>query len=100
MDSDPQFNRNRKFGDRVWHTNILRVAQPHALMGLAGRKQKQRIPADPRNLGWADGEPHNHHPDHAHVPPLALQTPLVLASLISQSLDGMHPRALGPLATG
>ncbi|KIJ65838.1 hypothetical protein HYDPIDRAFT_166848 [Hydnomerulius pinastri MD-312] len=23
-------------------------------MGLAGRKQKQRIPADPRNLGWAD----------------------------------------------
>ncbi|KAH0829220.1 hypothetical protein J3R83DRAFT_2784 [Lanmaoa asiatica] len=26
-------------------------------MGLAGRKQKQRIPADPRNLSWADGEP-------------------------------------------
>ncbi|KAH7926952.1 hypothetical protein BV22DRAFT_1118534 [Leucogyrophana mollusca] len=23
-------------------------------MGLAGRKQKQRIPADPRNLSWAD----------------------------------------------
>ena len=24
-------------------------------MGLAGRKVKQRIPADPRNLSWADG---------------------------------------------
>lgn len=25
-------------------------------MGLAGRKEKQRIPNDPRNLSWADGE--------------------------------------------
>lgn len=25
-------------------------------MGLAGRKTKQRIPADPRNLSWADGK--------------------------------------------
>lgn len=24
-------------------------------MGLSGRKTKQRIPADPRNLTWADG---------------------------------------------
>lgn len=25
------------------------------LMGLSGRKNKQRIPHDPRNLTWADG---------------------------------------------
>lgn len=25
-------------------------------MGLSGRKEKQRIPADPRNLTWADGK--------------------------------------------
>lgn len=24
-------------------------------MGLSGRKVKQRIPQDPRNLSWADG---------------------------------------------
>lgn len=36
-------------------------------MGLAGRKEKQRIPNDPRNLSWADGEfsfvLHPTHPD-------------------------------------
>lgn len=26
-------------------------------MGLSGRKEKQRIAADPRNLGWAGGRP-------------------------------------------
>lgn len=25
-------------------------------MGLSGRKTKQRIPDDPRNLCWADGK--------------------------------------------
>jgi hypothetical protein len=30
------------------------VASP---MGLGGRKVKQRIGNDPRNLSWADGEP-------------------------------------------
>ena len=41
------------------YSKSQRVPQLHALMGLAGRKQKQRIPADPRNLSWADGELHN-----------------------------------------
>lgn len=56
----------------TWIFNPQKALQTYAQMGLAGRKQKQRIPADPRNLSWADGGPfpwHHHDHDHAHVPP-------------------------------
>ncbi len=34
---------------------LLRSLLLVAAMGLSGRKQKQRIGPDPRNLSWADG---------------------------------------------
>ncbi|KAN0074417.1 hypothetical protein V8E55_011829 [Tylopilus felleus] len=37
-------------------------------MGLAGRKHKQRIPADLRNLSWADGEYPYDCLDSSHIP--------------------------------
>lgn len=35
-------------------------------MGLSGRKEKQRIAADPRNLGWAGGRS-SVHPFPKHI---------------------------------
>ena len=36
-------------------------------MGLSGRKTKQRIPDDPRNLAWANGAPARHACGHSNV---------------------------------
>ena len=60
------------------------------LMGLSGRKVKQRIGNDPRNLSWADG-PHALLSDWRKVTRFE-QMQVALDSRILKNLAGMPPR--------
>jgi hypothetical protein len=59
-------------------------------MGLSGRKVKQRIGNDPRNLSWADG-PHALSSDRREITHFE-QMQAALDSHILKNLAGMPPR--------
>jgi hypothetical protein len=59
-------------------------------MGLSGRKVKQRIGKDPRNLSWADG-PHALLSDCRKITHFE-QMQVDLDSHISKNLAGMPPK--------
>ena len=56
-------------------------------MGLSGRKVKQRIPQDPRNLSWADGMFKYLSPCNS-LTPMFFKMQQGLDPITSQNLDG------------
>lgn len=54
-------------------------------MGLAGRKEKQRIPKDPRNLAWSESKLSTYF--RANTFDLVLSPCLIHVSLIGDYLD-------------
>ena len=47
--------RTHRYSFRCPSTPLLAAYKALSAMGLSGRKTKQRIPNDPRNLAWANG---------------------------------------------
>jgi len=57
------------------------------IMGLSGRKVKQRIPQDPRNLSWADGMS-KYLSTFNSLTPMFFKMQRGLDLITSQNLDG------------
>jgi hypothetical protein len=57
------------------------------IMGLSGRKVKQRIPQDPRNLSWADGI-FKYLSTFNSLTPMFFKMQQGLDQITSQNLDG------------
>jgi hypothetical protein len=70
-----------KVFDRHYNCLDARLCQ----MGLAGRKEKQRIGRDPRNLTWAQGRSYffSRNTMHSHVLPVLMRFLLLSAPSVS-----------------